>query len=67
MRDFGKLLPVVKYQNVEGAFQTVSRLAYDNLRELVAIEPTSVQHNGINILQSACGRRSVYLFQRFSD
>jgi len=45
MREFGKLPPVVKYQNVEGPFKTktVRRLTFHTLRKSVAVQPTKVQ------------------------
>lgn len=62
IREFGKRLPAIKSQNVEGLFKTkrVSSFAYDTLPKSVATQPTKVQHKCNKQLVSLVGDWSTY-------
>ena len=57
IRDFGKRLPAIKSQNMEGLFKAkrATSCTYDALRKSVATQPTKVQHKWNKHLLSPVG------------
>ena len=62
IRDFGKRLPAIKSQNMEGLFKAkrATSFTYDTLRKSVATQPTKVQRKWNKHLPSPVGDWTTY-------